>query len=228
MVGDLLNMLFRLKSVLPMRWFGDTTPVLDTLLLSLAANWTTLHSSLMYAKRQLRLMTATDAWLDQISEDYLGSRIPRRPGQSDDTFRRRISLELVRERGTRRAVQSVLRDLTGREPIIFEPAYCGDTGGYGSPSESSPGTSCEFAYGYAGGWGNLNLPFQVFVTAFRPVGNGIALLPGWCSFPSGYNTAASAYADLDMVQRGVTDDDIRAGVLSVLPAAVTAWVRIDS
>src|SRR4051812_5873510 len=135
MIGDLLNMLFRLKSVLPMRWFGDTTPVLDALLLSLATNWTTLHSSLMYAKRQLRLATATDEWLDQISEDYLGSRIPRRPGQSDDTFRNRIYLELVRERGTRRAVQSVVRDLTGREPIIFEPAYCGDTGGYGSLSQ---------------------------------------------------------------------------------------------
>jgi hypothetical protein len=187
-----------------------------------------LHSSLMYARRQLRLTTATDEWLDQISADYLGSRISRRPGQSDDSFRRRISLELVRERGTRRAVQSVVRDLTGREPIIFEPAYCGDTGGYGSLLQNGASTYCEFAYGAAGGWGSLNLPFQVFVTAFRPVGNGIALLPGWCSLPSGYNTEASAYADLDMVQRGVTDDDIRDGVLSVLPATVTAWVRIDS
>ena len=56
-------------------------------------------------------------------------------------------------------------------------------------------------YGVAGGWGSLNLPFQALVTAYRPQGGGAV---------------------------GVGDADIRAAITSVLPAATTAWTRIES
>jgi hypothetical protein len=211
MTGDPDDMLARLRSVLPQRWFPDETPVLDALLSGLAASWAFLHSQLSYAARQARLATATDAWLDVIASDFFARRLVRRPAEPDDAFRQRIRQELVRERGTRRALVSALSDLTGREPVIFEPARATDTGAWGVAS----------AWGTAGGWGSLNLPFQCFVTAFRPHASGIATI-------AGYGTAGPLqYASLTMVQGQVTDADIMATVAGVLPVATIAWTRIS-
>jgi hypothetical protein len=226
MTGDQANVIFRLKSVLPSRWFGDSTPLLDTLLGSISRTWVSLFSLLGYVKRQARVMTATDVWLDIIAYDFLGAALARRTTEPDDQFRKRISAELVRERCTRYAVWRMLLDLTGRQPCIFEPANCGDTGGYcaGAMTLGPPGGG--LGYGIAGGWGNLDLPFQVFVTAFRPISNGIALLPGWGATAAGYCAGSTSYATLEMFQAQVSDDDVRNATLAVLPTAVTAWMRI--
>jgi hypothetical protein len=211
MTGDQSDMLARLKSVLPQRWFPDATPVLDGLLSGLAAGWAFLYSQLNYAKLQTRLVTATDTWLDAIANDFFARRLVRRPAEPDDAFRRRIRQELVRERGTRRAVISALTDLTGRSPLVFEPARATDTGAWGIAA----------AWGAAGGWGSLNLPFQCFVTAFRPHASGIATV-------AGYGTGGPLqYASLSMVQGQVTDADIMAAIAGVLPAATIAWTRIS-
>jgi hypothetical protein len=211
MTGDPVDMLARLRSVLPQRWFPDETPVLDALLSGLAASWAFLYSQLSYAARQARLATATDAWLDLIANDFFARRLARRAAEPDDAFRQRIRQELARERGTRRALASALSDLTGRAPVVFEPARATDTGAWGM----------GFAWGAAGGWGNLSLPFQCFVTAFRPHASGIATV-------AGYGTGGPLqYANLKMVQGQVTDADIMATVAGVLPVATIAWTRIS-
>ncbi len=107
----------------------------------------------------------------------------------------------------------MLTDLTGRAPIIFEPARPADTGGYNSAS---------LAYGAAGGWGSLALPFQCFVTAYRPHGSGIATI-------AGYGTPSPlARASLAMVEGQVTDADIMTAITSVLPTAAIAWTQITN
>ena len=107
----------------------------------------------------------------------------------------------------------MLTDLTGRSPVIFEPARPADTGAYAGPT---------LAYGTAGGWGSVVLPFQCFVTAHRPHGSGIATL-------AGYGTPGPlARAELDMVTGQVTDTDIMAAIASVLPAGATAWTQITN
>ena len=106
-------------------------------------------------------------------------------------MRSRISTALNRERGTRAAVVSAVLDATGQAPAIFEPARTQDTGGWGGAGGAA------FAYGAAGGWGSLALPFQLFVTAYRPQG-----------------------ADSS------NDAAIYAAVAGVLPAGVTAWMQI--
>lgn len=84
------------------------------------------------------------------------------------------------------------------------------------------------AYGVAGGWGNLALPFQFFVTAYRPLGVGIGYASGWACGGGGYGQGFLEYANLAMMQGQVTDADICAVIASVLPVGVIAWTRISS
>jgi hypothetical protein len=222
--GDNQDMLSRLEAVLPARWFADSSPVLDGLLAGLGWAWQWLFGLIDFAREQTRIATASGTWLDIIAQDFFGVRLVRRAGQLDDAFRRRIQLELLRERGTRAAIVAVLRDLTGRAPAIFEPARTTDTGGYGSLEGGGGG----LGYGSAGGWGSLELPFQCFVTAYRPHGSGIAAVAGWGSLAGGYGQGAIEYASLAMVAGQVTDSDIYAAIAGVLPASAIAWTQISN
>jgi hypothetical protein len=224
MTGDQQDMLARLRAVLPARWFPDSAPVLDGLLNGLAAGWCWVYQLLQYVKAQTRIATATDVWLDIIASDFFGDRLIRRAGQADDAFRNRIQRELFRERGTRAAVAAVLQDLTGRSPLVFEPARSTDTGGYTSLIGAGGGVG----YGSAGGWGSLALPFQCFITAYRPIGSGIATVCGWGGPAGGYGHGTIEYASLEMVQGQVTDDDIYAAVADVMPVAAIGWTRITN
>ena len=213
-----------MKQVLPLRWFPDDTPVLDTVLSGVAWAWAWVYALLQTVKAQTRISTATGMWLDLIAADYFGTRLCRRSGETDSAYLLRIRDELIRERGTREAVVSALADLTGRPPALFEPANTSDTGGYGGAGELVTG----LAYGYAGGWGDLNLPFQFFVTAYRPVGQGIASVSGWCCGDGGYGEGALEYASLSMMQTQVTDAAIFTAIAGVLPIGVIAWTNISS
>jgi hypothetical protein len=224
MTGDQQDILSRLKQVLPLRWFPDDTPVLDTLLNGVAWAWAWVYNLLQYVITQARVSTAENTWLDLIAADFFGSSLGRRVGENDDSYRHRILLELIRERGTRHAVISSLLDQTGRSPAVFEPANTLDTGGYGSISGKPSG----IAYGAAGGWGSLNLPFQFFVTAHRPVSVGIGSVSGWGCCGGGYGQGSLEYANLTMMQGQVTDADICTSITDVLPVGVIAWTRISS
>jgi hypothetical protein len=224
MIGDAEDMLRRLKAVLPTGWFPDNASVLDDLLRGLANGWSWVSGLLSYVRRQARVSTADGVWLDVAANDYFGTYLRRRIAEPDDLYRTRISRELLRERGTRAAVTSALLDLTGRAPVIFEPANTRDTGGYGSVAGNN---ASGVAYGSAGGWGSLNLPFQFFVTAFRPHGGGIADVAAWCIGPGGYCGGAIQYGDLTMIGNRVSDDDILNGIRAVTPAATIAWWQIQ-
>jgi hypothetical protein len=107
--------------------------------------------------------------------------------------------------------------------LVFEPARTTDTGGY----TSSAGDGGGVAYGTAGGWGSLALPFQCFITAYRPLGSGIATVSGWGSAAGAYGQGAIEYASLAMVQAQVTDQDIYSAVADVLPVATIGWTSIN-
>lgn len=224
MTGDQPDILSRLKQVLPLRWFPDGTPVLDTLLNGIAWAWAWAYDMLQYVILQSRISTAETSWLDLIASDYFGLGLCRRVGENDSAYRLRIQLELIRERGTRRAVIASLVDLTARLPIVFEPANTFDTGGYGDKS----GTTGGVAYGVAGGWGSLRLPFQFFVTAYRPTSVGVGSVSGWACGSGGYGQGSLEYASLAMMQSQVTDTDICSAITDVLPVGVLAWTRISN
>jgi hypothetical protein len=223
MIGDANDMKSRLQALLPLRWFPDATPVLSSVLSGLSDGWAWLHAMLGYVSQQTRIATATDSFLDLISQDFLGAALPRRFGETDSAFRARIRHELLRPRATRPALVGELTNLTGRAPIVFEPARPADTGAWGQ----------ALAYGSLGGWGSLKLPFQVFVTAFRPTGTGVPQVAGWGHIPAhaaagGWGSGAIEYVSFAMVQSQVTDAEINAAIASTVPVAVTAWTRISN
>lgn len=211
MVGDQADFVDRLKAALPRSWFTGVAPVLDGVLAGLGAAWSGTYGLLRLAQAQARIGTASGSFLDLVAGDFFGTELARFSGEVDAVFRERLSRNILRVRGTRQSVVSALQDLTGRAPVVFEPACPADTGGY---------SMSALAYGTAGAYGSLSLPFQCFVTAHRPVGLGIPLIGGYGS------PGPLAYANLGWIAAEVTDADILKTIASVMPVGSIAWTRI--
>ncbi len=174
---------------------------------------------------QTRIATAFDGWLDLVAKDFFGRRIQRRLQETDTSFRQRIGTELLRDRCTRAAVYDTLLSLSGRSPIIFEPTNPQDTGCYSTSGAMEPGC---FGYGSSGGWGNLNSPFQAFVTAFRPIPIGIAMINGWDGAIGGYGVGLSSYASSDTNSSWADDSEIYDAVARTAAVGTIVWMSIQS
>lgn len=217
--GDQADILTRLKALLPQTWFGDDHPFVTAILTACAQALTWCYSLYVYAQLQTRISTATDGWLDIIAYDFFGNNLQRASGKSDDIFRNAIKINILRERGTRKAINDILFDLTGKTPIIFEPQRPADTGSYGGPA---------IGYGVAGGYGSLLIPYQAFVTAFRPTGSGIPYVAGYGSTPSGYSTPSRGeYASQSMITGSITDAQVYEAVAAVKMEGTIVWVRLQ-
>ncbi|UIN28741.1 hypothetical protein LZ757_04455 [Xylella fastidiosa subsp. morus] len=217
--GDQTDIFRRIKALLP-QWFSDNTPVLDALLCGFAYATAFVYVLIAYAARQTRIKTATDGWLDMIAADFFGASLLRKPGQSDASFRGRILADLFREQATRNGLVKVLTALTGRAPRILEPQRPLDTGSYGGPL---------LGYSLAGGYGSMLLPYQAFVTAFRPAGTGIPYVASYGTPNGGYGQASQAeLASIRIIQDAVSDADIYATIDSVKPAGTIVWTHISN
>jgi hypothetical protein len=215
----------RMLVVLPRGWFSDPAPapqtptLLQAVLSGFGVAWEAIYALVAQVQTLTRIATVFGSFLDMASVDFFGSSLPRRPGEPDAQFRLRVQQEMLRPRATRAALSLVLTELTGRAPIRFEPVRPADTGGY--YAESGGYHSGALAYSVAGGWGNLGLRHNSFITVQRPLGGGIPLL-------AGYGTGGYLfYGDTSMVETPVTDASIFAAIVGVLPAGHIAWVRID-
>ena len=224
MSANLQDLVSKIKAVLPIGWFGDTSPVLDTVLTGLAAAWAGIRCGLRYFKTQSRIASATGFWLDGAANDFFGGELFRLPDQSDDAFRVSIKRELQMERATRGAISALVTALAGQAPAIFEPANSSDTGGYGGAVTAGGG----LAYGLQGGWGNLSLPLQAFVTVSRSFLTATAPLAGWDSPIAGYGTGQSEWSSSVTIQGLVTDADISSAILTILPVCTIVWIRFKN
>ena len=143
--GDQNDIQSRLRQLIPHGWFlNGLSPLRDALLLGLANILAFGYSVLAYVRLQTRISTATDGFLDLIAADFFGSNLTRAANQTDASFRSRILINIFRERVTRRAVISILTQLTGRAPIVFEPARPADTGAYGAAVAVSRAASATY------------------------------------------------------------------------------------
>lgn len=217
MTGDKEDIYNRLIAVSP-GWFGDYHAVLDAVLSSAATSLAWCYGLIEYARLQTRIKTATDSFLDTIALDFFGDKVKRK-GLNDASFRAKIITNLFRERGTRSSVSSVLSDLTGNEPTIFEPMNSIDTGYYGAMA----------GYGVAGRYGSKLLPYQCFLIIRRKLGTGAPFVAGYGSPSGGYSTPSRAcYFDINLIETSVTDDDIYGAIDSVKPAGTTVWTKITN
>lgn len=217
MTGDQGDILARLKALLPNGWFRDQTPVLDAVLAGIAAALAQLYGLIAYARRQTRVLTATDGFLDVISLDFFGGTLPRKTLESDAAFRRRILAQLLLEKGTRQGMIKALILLTGRTPLIFEP---------GRPQDAGTYSSGKAAYNTAGAYGSVELPYQIFITAYRPTAQVTSNRRGYNNANAAYNEKSTFYTSLAELAASVTDQDIYDMIAAVKPEGTVAWVRI--
>jgi hypothetical protein len=218
--GTQADIVTRIKTVLPNGWFQGDTPILDGVLNGIAWALAFIYSLASYTQLQARISTATDGFLDLISADFFGSTLPRRSQENDSSFRTRILAELLLQRATRSALIGVLQLLTGRTPKVFEPARPTDTGGY---------CMSVMGYGMAGGYGSLACPYQAFVIAYRPLGQGIPFVGGYGSSVGAYSTPSQLeYANESLTQGAVSDDDIYSAIASSKPEGTIVWAQIIS
>ncbi|MGE8152473.1 phage head spike fiber domain-containing protein [Pseudomonas vancouverensis] len=79
----------------------------------------------------------------------------------------------------------------------------------------------------AGSYGSVLLPYQAFITAFRPNGQGLPFVSGYGISTGAYSTPSrSSYGQMSFGD--VTDADIYAAIDATKPIATVAWTRISS
>ncbi|MBC8786509.1 hypothetical protein [Pseudomonas fluorescens] len=216
-VGDQTDMFGRLKSLLPSGWFGDNNPIRDALLWGYAQSLSWAFTLYLYAKSQTRIKTATDGWLDMIGLDFFGNNLPRLSSQSDSSYLSRILINIFRERATRKGMRQVLFDLTGRQPVIIEPAKPNDCGCLG----------LTLGLGVAGPLGSTSCPYQAFVTVYRPAGNGAASWPGIATNWFGLSQTSALLPGTQLFP-SVSDADIIAAIEATKMYGSAVWFRITN
>lgn len=219
--GDQQDIFQRLRQVMP-PWFAgrsddDENPILNALLWGAAYALSLVYSLVAYAKLQTRVATATDGWLDMISADFFGTSLPRKQGQNDTSYRAAIIARLFREAGTRKAIRDVLLQITGIEPRIIEPYRAQDCGAWGELG----------GWGVTGAYGSVLLPYQAFVTAYRPPLQGVPYVAGYNIPAGGYGVGEIEWADSSSLH-ALTDADIFAAVDAVKPYGTRVWMNISS
>jgi hypothetical protein len=216
-IGDQSDMFGRLKNLLPVGWFGDSNPIRDALLWGYAQSLSWGFTLYLYAKNQTRIKAASDGWLDMIGLDFFGNNLIRYSSQLDPSYRNRILINIFRERATRHGMDRVLFDLTGRHPLIIEPAKPDDCGCLG----------LTLGLGVAGPLGSTNCPYQAFVTAYRPAGSGAANWPGIATNWFGLS-ATSGLVPASQLFPEVSDADIVAAIEATKAYGTTVWYRITN
>lgn len=156
-VQDFAN---RVRALLPNGWFPDNAPVLNSVLQGHGYAAYTCQTQANYTKNQTRLATATDYFLDLAAQDFYGNNLPRAAGESDPSYRSRITATLLRPKATRQSMVDSLTRLTGQTPVVFEPMRILDTGAYNNVR--------TLAYNTAGGYGSSSTPFQCFINVVIP------------------------------------------------------------
>lgn len=223
--GDSSSFVTRIKSLIPYGWFSNVAaPNANAVIggISDALAWG--YSLYAYAQKQTRLATASDFWLDLAAFDFLGLTLRRSPGQTDASFRTRLVKAILQPRVTRAGMVSAVTNLTGRAPVIFEPWSCQDAGGWDTGF-------C--GWDTSGGWGELDLPAQVFIIAYRTGVRGVPNVSGldgdgtgaWAS--GGWDAGSIEWIDDTLIGGAVMDSDIYAEINHTRPTGSIAWVNLQ-
>jgi hypothetical protein len=220
-VGTQEDVLVRLKRGLPPSWFGPDGefPVVEALLSGAAWLCAGIYDLYAYAKLQTRIATQTGGWLDLTAADFF-DRFVRFTGEHDDSYSRRIRLEVFRDRNTRHAIDRAVYDVIGVHPHIYEGFHAPTCGGWGTPG---------LALGRAGRWGSRRMVFDVVVVLPLPQNYGIPNRGGWGTIVGGWGIGnLSLVTDRDFTGAGPTRDQIMAAIERVRAAGVTIWVRFTN
>jgi hypothetical protein len=213
----------RLIQQLPADWFGSNHRVLDIILAAYVNTTVWIYQQSQYVGLQARLQTATDNNLDLFARDYFGDSLPRHEDENDNTYRKRISANLLQEKSTRFGMENALFLLTGYYPRLFEPWNPYDCGAY----------NVAFSMGYSthGNYGSGSFPYQGFIDVFVDAYFGLGNYSGYNNYYGGYSTAGGLaqlwYGGSSAITSTVTDNDIYNIVTRTKVWGTICWVRIN-
>jgi len=218
MIGDTNDVLSRFQRWLPTGWFPNTP---GTRIYALASGFAsllaTIYSYIAYLRLQTRLATATDGFLDLASRDFFGSILPRLTSEADATFSGRIRREIIRDRNTRGAIDSLLFEMTGNHPEIVE---------LGRPLDCFCWRRSGWRTGHLGSrtWGRCHVFIRT--THAGVFGFGIG---GWRNPNAAWRTPKMVWADPSGITgTGFTDQQILDALERIRTAGVTYWVWITT
>lgn len=225
--GDSSDIISRLQSYLPRGWFGDWSeaPIVGGLLAGIASVLSTIYLLIMFFWAQTRLQTSSGGWVDIWAADFLGNSLPRKPNESDASYIGRIKIAIFQAKATRPAMVSVLTQLTGRAPIIFEPARPLDSGCLGA--NTGVASFCGVAR-----MGSIACPFGALITVYRPrvtggsAGAGYADAPAWSAMAAPLSHGYTG--SLSQETSAATDADIYAAINATRPIATYIGVAITN
>jgi Na+-transporting methylmalonyl-CoA/oxaloacetate decarboxylase gamma subunit len=225
--GDQGDIESRIESYLPRGWFGDLieAPIIGALISGMASVFAVMYLLIMFFWAQTRLDTSSGGWVDIWASDFLGNSLPRKSGESDASYIARIKIAIFQKRATRPAMMSVLTQLTGNAPIIFEPARPLDSGCLGA--NTGVNSFCGVAR-----MGSLACPFGALITVFRPqvsggsAGAAYSNAPRWSAMgaPLSHGYTGSLAAE----KTAASDDDIYAAINATRPIATNIGVCITN
>lgn len=209
-IGDKDDIFKRLKSYIP-PWFNSSTPILDAVLKGAATGWSFVYGLYDYAKKQTRIKTSTDEFLDLEAQDFLGNQLQRYPEENDDSYRNRLLANIFPYPPTREGMKQALINLTGRAPIIYEPSADGCFLNVNAFLNHG-------AYGF-------DQPYTAYIIAYRPQAkfSDYAYALDQTAF---LDRNAFAFSDADF-DRHVKDEDIYSLINRVKPYGTNIWVKIE-
>jgi len=227
MTGDQGDIESRIETYLPRGWFGDLTqaPIIGGLIAGMASVFAVMYLLIMFFWAQTRLDTSSGGWIDIWAYDFLGNSLPRKPNESDASYIARIKIAIFQPKATRPAMFQTLTQLTGRAPIIFEPARPFDTGCMGA--NTGVASFCGVSR-----MGSIAAPFTCLITAFRPLVSGGSAGAAYCNAAvwSALATPLShGYTgSLSQETTAASDADIFAAINACRPIATNIGVAISN
>lgn len=188
-------------------WFGLDAPDLTAILQGSASINLFIYNLQLYLRQQMRLQTMTGDTLDIFAQDYFGEDLERHAYESDDVYRKRIKISLLRPGVTEQAMIQVLTNLTGRAPVIWVAANSGSYCDY---------SFCDHMY-----LGSNTNPYEVWIIAYRPTPpfeGGISYVDEttFCDHSFG------AY----IVESSITDQDILDAIAQTIAEGIVTHVTI--
>lgn len=216
--GDVADCTARIAATLP-PWVPTSLPIINAVLTGLGKGFSHVYHLISFVRTQSRIATATGGFLDIIAADFFGTNMLRRAAEPDSVYQARLLKELLRPRVTLAAIKQMLIDLTGRTPSIIVPGNPGNIGGLDIGTLALDTDGCSIFAGVNN---------QIFITAFRPIGNGVPLVSGLDSFPSGLDVGNISLVDLSQITGPLTDAEITAQILRTVAAGIDAEISISS
>jgi hypothetical protein len=247
-VYDQADFTGRLLRLLPGGWFPAVAPRLFAVLQAPALMFSLIYGMMVFAKAQQRIASASGAFLDLAAQDFFGSGLPRLEYESDAAYAARIQYNQSAPRGTYNGMMSMLEQLTGNSPGIFQPNNVAQTGGWATQSDPVAGGGVFAFYddlgeSGAGLWGSMALPCQVFITIEAPLtgyyvfaNQGGILTEDAPAIGGGYGFATQsmpvagggslAFVDPESVPGSITDTIIYQQIAAWMPVGYIAWTQI--